>query len=285
MYQFTLRNIKVFFKDKASVFFSLISVFIIIGLYILFLGDVMEKGMANLGDHRRFLMDSWIMAGLLSVSSITTTMGAFGIMVEDKYKKVIKDFSSSPILRFNIAGGYVLSSVFVGIIMSLITLILAEVYIVIYGGKLLSFIQLIKVLGLILVSVLCNSSMVYFIVSFFKSANAFATASTIIGTIIGFITGIYIPIGQLPNAVQFVVKLFPPSYSAILFRQVMMETPLDLVFNNAPEGIRAGFEKDLGVTFQYGDFIVPAILSVSILIITAIFFFGLSIIRLNKKNK
>jgi multidrug/hemolysin transport system permease protein len=76
MIQFAIRNIKVFFKDKMSVFFSLMSVFIVIGLYVLFLGDVMESNLASLGDHKRFLMDSWIMAGLLSVTSITTTMGA-----------------------------------------------------------------------------------------------------------------------------------------------------------------------------------------------------------------
>ena len=35
-----VRNLKVFFRDRASVFFSLLSVFIIFVLYVLFLGDV-----------------------------------------------------------------------------------------------------------------------------------------------------------------------------------------------------------------------------------------------------
>jgi hypothetical protein len=34
---FGIRNLKVFFKDRTAVFFSLLAVFIIIGLYALFL--------------------------------------------------------------------------------------------------------------------------------------------------------------------------------------------------------------------------------------------------------
>ena len=40
MISFSLRNLKLFFKDRAAVFFSLLAVFILIGLYALFLGDV-----------------------------------------------------------------------------------------------------------------------------------------------------------------------------------------------------------------------------------------------------
>ena len=36
---FAWRNIRLFFRDKTSVFFSFLSVLIIVGLYALFLGD------------------------------------------------------------------------------------------------------------------------------------------------------------------------------------------------------------------------------------------------------
>ena len=87
MISFGIRNLKVFFKDKSSVFFSLLAVFIIIGLYALFLGDVWTSSMSDIAGIR-FLMDSWIMAGLLAVTSVTTTMGAYGIMVQDREKKI-----------------------------------------------------------------------------------------------------------------------------------------------------------------------------------------------------
>ncbi len=56
------------------------------------------------------LMNSWLVSGLLTVTSITTTMGAFGIMIDDKVQKINKDFDSSPIKRSSITGGYIGSS-------------------------------------------------------------------------------------------------------------------------------------------------------------------------------
>ncbi len=40
MITFINRNLKMFFRDKTAVFFSLLAVFIVLGLYIVFLGDV-----------------------------------------------------------------------------------------------------------------------------------------------------------------------------------------------------------------------------------------------------
>ena len=52
MINFTLRNLRVFFKDKTAVFFSLLAVFVIIGLYVLFLGNVLRM--------LKMLGSSWI---------------------------------------------------------------------------------------------------------------------------------------------------------------------------------------------------------------------------------
>ena len=284
MIVFAKRNLLVFFRDKTSVFFSLLAVFIIIGLYALFLGDVWVNSFEGMSGVR-YLMDSWIMAGLLAVTSITTTMGAFGIMVEDKVKKIDKDITSSPMKRSGIAGGYIISAFLIGVIMSLVALLLAEIYVVANGGELMSVITLCKVILLILLSTFTNTSIVLFLVSFFRSSNAFATASTVIGTLIGFLTGIYMPIGQLPDAVQLVIKVFPVSHSAALFRQVMMADPISLTFANAPEESLQAFEQSMGVVFRFGDTAVTPLMSVIILIITAVVFYGLSILRLSMKNR
>ncbi len=284
MISFGIRNLKVFFKDKSSVFFSLLAVFIIIGMYALFLGDVWSNSMSELSGVR-FLMDSWIMAGVLAVTSVTTTMGAYGIMVQDKEKKITKDFAASPVGYRNILGGYIIGAVVIGIIMSLITLVLAELYILAGGGELMSLSALLKVLGLIVLGTLCNSSIVLFLVSFFKSNNAFATASTIIGTLIGFLTGIYLPIGQLPESVQLVVKCFPVSHGAVLFRQVMMEAPIAASFNGAPVQTVSEFENMLGVTLKFGDATVTPITSVVVLLATAAVFYTLALFSISRKQK
>ena len=61
MIAFTKRNLKVFFRDRPAVFFSLLSSVIMIGLYVLFLGDVYTSDLKNLQKAGE-MMDNWIMA-------------------------------------------------------------------------------------------------------------------------------------------------------------------------------------------------------------------------------
>ena len=284
MINFTKRNLLVFFKDKASVFFSLLSVFIIIGMYALFLGDVWTRSMTDIPGARN-LMDCWIVAGLIAVTSVTTTMGAFGTMVEDKSKKIIKDIHSSPLPRISIAGGYILSAFVIGVIMCVVALALCQLYLLSGGGVLFSGMQLLKIFALILLSTFSNTALVLFVVSFFESNNAYSIASTIIGTIIGFLTGIYIPIGQLPEGVQTVIKVFPPSHSALLLRQVIMEDAIKTGFAGAPTKMVDGFKELMGVTFKIGETTVTPLISIIVLVLSGFLFLGLSLLSLSRKKR
>ena len=114
-------------------------------------------------------------------------------------------------------------------------------------------IPLLKILGLILLSVLANSSFLFLVVSFFRTTNAFATASTILGTLIGFVAGIYVQIGILPVALQTLIKIFPISHVGLLMRRVMMEAPMSLAFAGAPAEVIDSFKKTMGAVFYFGE--------------------------------
>jgi multidrug/hemolysin transport system permease protein len=283
MINLAIRNFKLFFRNKSSVFFSLLGAIIIIALYVLFLGDMVS---GNIGEIpiKREVLDNWIMAGLLAVASITTTMGAFSIIVEDKESGRLKDFFAAPLKKSTIVGGYLASAVFVGIIMTLMVFVLAEIYIIAYGGKFLSALALLKIFGLILLSVMSSGCMVFFVLTFIKNSNAFGTASTILGTLIGFLTGIYIPMGILPVPVQWVIKIFPVSHAGVLFRQIMMEDALQRNFALAPTEAIAGFKESMGVVFDYGGYTAPFWLHLAVLAGTAIIFFALAVLKLSMKK-
>ena len=263
--------------------FSLLAIFIIIALYVVFLGDVwLTDSMKDIKD-TNVLMNNWLVAGLLAVASVTTTLGAFGVMIDDKVKKINKDFNSSPIKRSSVTGGYIGSAFLIGVIMSFITVVIAEIYIVLRGGDWLSLTACMKVFLLVFLATITNTSMVYFIVSFFKSHSAFNTVSTIIGTLIGFLTGIYLPIGTLPKAVQTIIKVFPVSHAASLFRQVLMEAPMQTSFEGIPGQYLNEFKEYMGVTFHFGNYVVTPLVSIMILIGTAVVFYCLSLLNISKK--
>lgn len=276
------RNLKLFFRDRSAVLFSLLAIFIIIALYAVFLGDVwLSDSMSDIqnGD---ILMNTWLVAGLLAVASVTTTMGAFSVMIDDKVKKIDKDFYSSPINRRCITGGYIGSAFLIGVLMSLVTVLVAQLYIIFSGGTWFAPTVYIKVVLLVLFTTYVNTSMVCFIVSFFKSHSAFSTASTIIGTLIGFLTGIYLPIGALPESVQMIIKIFPVSHAASLLRQVLMESTLQTSFDGIPVNYLDEFKEYMGVTFQFGGNVVAPWVSILILAGTAIAFYVLSLLNMSK---
>ncbi|CAK7023873.1 MAG: hypothetical protein DELT_03324 [Desulfovibrio sp.] len=284
MWAMTKRNLKLFFRDRGAVFFSLLSVLIIIALYAVFLGDTITGGMKDVKGVD-FLMNSWVIAGILAVISMTSTLGALGIMVEDRAGKIMKDFTVSPLKRGSLAGSYIFCAFAVGVIMSLVALVVGEIFIVASGGEVLSAENMLKVVGGIFLSVLSSSSIVLFLVSFFKSRNAFTTASTVIGTLIGFLIGVYIPIGSLPEAVQGVIKVFPVSYSASFFRTVMTQQPAAVSFDGAPAGMLKEFNTELGVQFEFDGKMTTLAVCVIVMVVTAAVFYALSIWNLSRKKK
>ena len=284
MIGFTTRNLKVFFKDKTTVFFSLLSVFIVLALYVIFLGESLGGGIGQL-EGARLLMDSWLISGILTITSITTAMGAFGIMISDRANKISKDFVSSPTKNSTIVAGYISSAVIIGVIMSILSLVISQIYTVVKGGELLTLIELGKVLLLVVLTTITNVSIVLFVVTLIKSESAFATATTVIGTLIGFITGVYVPIGELPDAVQTFVKCFPVSHAGALFRQVLTKTPMETTFAGAPPASVLEFEESMGIVFRFDDYLVSPFESVMVLVLTAIVFYGLSVLSLNRKER
>lgn len=284
MISFVSRNLKVFFRDKTAVFFSLLAVFIVLGLYIFFLGDVWVDSFPNIKGVKN-LMNCWIIAGLIGVTSVTANMGAFGTMIEDKSKNKIKDFYVSPIKKSKIVGGYIISSFIVGSMMSVVTLIISQIYLVYSGVDVLNFKELTEVFLIILMTSLSNSAMILFIVSLFSSEKAFSTASTIVGTLIGFITGIYLPISMLPDSVQIIVKLFPTSHGISILRQIFMKKQMDISFADVPTNYINEFKESMGVVYYINDKLVSNTASVFILIASTIIFFFLAVLILYKKKK
>ena len=280
----TLRGLKIYFRDKGGVFFSLLGVLIIFALFIFFIGDSIIEDLDWL-DNSKSIMNAWVVAGMLASASITTSMGAYAQMVTDRDQKIIKDFYTSPISRASITASYMLTGFIVSVIMSVIVLVIGEAYICVKGGELLGALTYLKIFGVMLLSSFASSAMVCFIVSFMRTMASYTTVSIILGTLIGFLVGSYIPIGQLPAGVQNVIRYFPCAHSAALFRHLMMDGLSDVSFAALPAAQRAGFDETLGVRFTYGSTVAPAWVSIAILVGTGVVFYLLAILNMSRKRK
>lgn len=278
------RGLKLYFKDLGGVFFSLLGVIIIFCLFIFFIGDSITNGLEFI-DNIDEIMNSWVVAGMLASASITTSMGAYALMVNDQANKIIKDFNSAPVSKVSITGGYLLTGYIISVLMSTVTLFIGELFIVLSGGHWLSMDSVLKVLGIVLISSFSSSAIVCFIISFIRSVSTYTTVSILLGTTIGFLVGAYVPIGNLPEAVQKVVQCCPNAHAASLFRKVLMNAPMERAGDTLSSAVQTTFEKTLGVVYYFGDNSISTNTSLIILTATGMAFYLLSILNLSLRKK
>jgi multidrug/hemolysin transport system permease protein len=281
----TSRNLKVYLRNRTSVFFSFLSVIIVLGLYVLFLGEnIVDSVKRTVGeiDGIEFLCNSWLVAGLIAVSTITVALGSLGTLVNDREDKRLVDFIAAPVRTGQIVISYMLSTTVVTLCMSLLGFGAGELLIYLYGGSLISMLGLLKIIGVLLLSTLSGSMFMLLICTLTKTASAFSAVSVIVGTLIGFITGSYIPIGGMPQYVQKAISFFPVSHSASLLRQIIMEKPLEMVFAGAPVQAIESYKKTMGVELYWGDKGISIELMLGILGVSAIVAMMLAVWRFRR---
>jgi len=281
------RILIVFFRDKSNVFFSLLSVLIIIGLYILFLGGMMENALSlQLGmesDRIGVAVSGIMLGGMVAVTSVSSCMGAMGISIADR-ERASKDFLTSPISRKKITLGYIIGSSIIGLVMSSVALTLCLIYMASRGGELPGFAEFGMLFITTILSVLCANSMVFLLTAFSKSREAFSAFSSVIGALIGFIMGVYIPIGQLPDSVQWLIRIFPMSHAASMYRQLLADHELQNLFANAPAEALYGLREFFGVVFVFGDYTSSFWMSALWLMLSTIVFFAASVVVMSRRR-
>ncbi len=285
--QLIKRNSLLFFRDRASVFFSFLAVIIIILMYILFLGKMQTNDLSqSFGavPGIDWLTSSWIMAGILTVSTVTVPLASLGTMIKDRESGRIIDFYTSPINRNILALSYLMSTWIISIIMVSLNLVVGLVYVLSNGGEFFPLQVLLKLVGLYSLSIVSFSSMFYFISLFMRSQNAFGLLSTLVGTFIGFLGGIYIPIGVLGEGLQAVMNLLPTSSSVVLIRRIYMSGAIEKVFANAPQEAYDQYANLYGLSVHVGDKELGNPIMVLYLVAFAVLFYLLSVLKLSRSK-
>ena len=285
MLALTNRNWKLFYRDRGTVFFSLLGPIIIVLLYVFFLKGTVTEGLTVAEGTSDYLVDSWIMAGIIASATVTTCLSGYGTMIRDREDGIAKDFDTSPVSKWSVIGGYLLNSMVIGTVMSIISFVIAEIYIVVNGGSLVSPLEALQILGIIVAAVFSAAGLVGLLSSFIGSEGAFSGANIAIGAAIGFLVGAYIPIGGLPDGVQSVIKLLPASHAARVLRVIMMAEPAAAAFEGAPAQAVEQFSTEMGVSFQIGDHVVTMADSIGYLLLSGLVAFVLTVVVLAIKRR
>ena len=287
LYMLIQRNVKLYLRDKAAVFFSFLSVIIILTLYILFLGKMQVDSLVNRIGHVdgiEWLVSTWIMAGILTVSTITVPLGAVGNLIDDRADEILNDFYVSPISKNILALSYLISAWVIGFIMVTINMIIGFIYVILQGGELLPLMTMFKLIGVIVLSIMSFSSFFFFISLFMRTRNAYGTLATLVGTFIGFLGGIYIPIGQLGENVQKVMNILPTAHVVTLVRSIYMEGAINNLFVGEAAAGYDAYASMFGLKISYGEFELTQFHMLMSIIMFMVVFYTLSVIVLKYRK-
>ncbi|MFV0557725.1 MAG: ABC transporter permease [Enterococcus sp.] len=230
MIAMTVRNLKIYFSNKTNLFFSLLGSLIVFFLYLLFLRKTMLDRVTDLAQGA-VLMDLWLVGGLLAVTGWTTSFSALGQLVKDKAENKFMDLSLSELSPFNLLLSYFMSSFLIAMSMQLIIGGLALSYFMSFETLPLVGSDFIQLCGGIVLTAFTATALNLVICSFVKSEITLRALTSMLGAVSGFLCTAYIPIGGFSELAVTVIKAFPLSYGASLFRRILVMPELTQLDN------------------------------------------------------
>lgn len=287
----TKRNSLVYLRDRRAVFFSVMSMLIVLGLMVIFLGSMNSQDLVNLlekyGGERNAAQDEknaehliqlWTLAGILIVNSVTITLTVIGIMVQDEEQSRLASFYVTPVKRGKLVLGYVLAAWFTGSALSILTLAAGELYMMSKGWGLLPVPVLAAMCGMIFLNAFVYASLGYLLAMFIHSYSAWGGMLTIVGTLVGFAGGIYLPMSAFSERLQTVLKCLPVLQGISMMRRVCLEEITAVTFEGMPPQAVEIFQERMGITLTAGDGIISAGAQLSILLLYGIMAMGIAVI-------
>jgi multidrug/hemolysin transport system permease protein len=238
---FTLfkRNIKLYFRDKAAVFFSLLSSVIVIALYLLFIANLYINGMTTAGiplsgDRINFMIYNLVFVSVIVLNSISVPLCAFTLMTKDFETKKTDKFLLAPVKPMHILVAYILSAAAASLIINLATWVIGTVIVTAATGETLAVSTFFIGIAITLLIVACSCMMMALVATIIRSTAALNVVGGVAGTFFGFICGMYMPYSSMGNGIKVVGSVFPFTHLTIWFKRVILDDAF-ASFRLAPE--------------------------------------------------
>lgn len=219
------RNSKLFFKDKAMFFTSLITPIILLILYTTFLGNVYKQSFLSAiptGFELSEKLINAVVAGqlvssLLAVCCVTVSFCSNMLMVQDRVSGARADLTVTPVNKSTLAVSYYIST----LISTLAICVAASVICFIYLSNIgwyLSFKETVLFLLDVILLVMFGTALSSIINFFLNSQGQISAVGTIVSAGYGFICGAYMPVSSFSAGLQKVISFLPGTYGTGLLR-------------------------------------------------------------------
>jgi len=260
------RDVKVFYRTKTNVFFSLLGVLILVVLhFVIFRNMYADNWVRALSQnplippmdirYSRWVSDSLMFAAIIPIGSLTITLTTLGLIVSDKDKNVLSDFLVSPINRNRLFLSYLISSFLIGFVMLLGFVIFFQIYFSIVYGFGFTLLQIVIILGGLVGSLVFGNIFMLLLLSFIRSEHL-GSVGAIVGTFSGFLGGAYIPLAMFGDTVGSIFSALPFAQITVLMRGAFL-MELESITPLTHEIISGEIARGFGIELWLWDIHVP----------------------------
>jgi len=260
------RDIKIFYRTKGNIFFSFLSVIILLVLHFIIFRNMytdnwvqilsMFPGFTIEREQILWLVDSMMFSAVLPIGAVTISITSVGLMVADREMNVLNDFLVSPIKRNDLLASYLISSLLVNFVLLLGCVVFFGVFFQIVYGIGFSLVQLGFILLTMTGAIIFANAFILLVISFIKKQQALGSFGTIVGTLMGFVSGAYIPVGMFGDTVGAIFSALPFLQLTVLIRQSFL-LELENMTPITYEMISGEVARAFGIELWFGDMLMP----------------------------
>lgn len=281
------RHIKLFLKSPTNIILSFLSSLVILSLYFLFIRDFTIKAVSEYGfvsNYNDLFVDRLMTSGLLIVIGATSVLSIIFIFVKDMYTGIIKDFLVTPHSYIKIVYSYFLAAFIISMIITLLIYTCIELFFIYHYHNINSFKTILYSILIITSSNIISSLLILIIALFINNFNSFATFQTLYGVVIGFFTGVYIPIGYYPTIIRNIFFYFPLCQTTSLLRNINTYNITNNILNNYPKEVHHILYETFGINLTFNNFTINITKQIEMIFIMIVLLNLILIFLLNFKK-
>lgn len=220
------RNLSLFRKNWKNVLLCFITVFIVYGLYIIFLRDFMIQSVSSSGLDGcavEEFTDRLMLSGLLIVVNTTTCFGIMQLCIHDAESGIRRDYLIAPIRKAQLLIGYWITSILVSFLYTCFAYSMILIYCLAAYQMILSLHDILISILILLISSILNSELLLCMITFIKDTTSFSTFGNLYGMLAGFLAGTYLPYDLYPEKLKQILFYYPPTHLTSFMRQIFLK--------------------------------------------------------------
>jgi ABC-2 type transport system permease protein len=255
-----IRNLTNFIRDRTRFIFTIFMAVVFLFIF----SFVMKSAAIGVASPMNYLI-----SGVIIMSVFQTSLNNSMNIIEDISSGFMREILVSPISRWQISVGQVLSSSAIGVLQGLIIVIVG-----LFLGLQTDPVHFIEMIGVMILVGVAFSSIGLFLATLAKSSTTFQVLVTVVVMPLTFLSGAYIPTTVMPSFLLPVVYLNPLTYTTAIFRYISLRMEV----LPATQLVKAG------VAFNIYGFTVMPFFSLIMIVVIGMLFLFLCVSRFNRAD-